>query len=72
MLVDNSAVRFKNIVAGKTLLLLFRFLDGIASLSRSSTWILMDLGLFSHDQEGMGRNMGYNNVFGSSIFLLAA
>ena len=63
MLVDKSAVPFKNIVTGKTLLL-FRFLDGIASLSRSSTWILMKLGLFSHDQEGMGRNMGYNNVFG--------
>ena len=36
-----------------------------------ATWILMDPGLFSHDQEGMGRNMESNNVCGSSIFLLA-
>ena len=33
--------------------------------------ILMDPGLFSHDQEGMGRNMESNDVSGSSIFLIA-
>ena len=71
MLVDKSAVRFKNILSQEKTLSLFRFLDGIAYLSISSTWILMDLGLFSHDHEGMGKNMGSKDVCGSSIFFLA-
>ena len=26
-----------------------------------ATWILMDPGLFSHDQDGMGKNVGYSD-----------
>ena len=29
---------------------------------QKASWILMDPGLFSHDQEGMGRNMESNDV----------
>ena len=45
------------------------FWEGRGVLSGYS--ILMDPGLFSHDQEGMGRDMESNDVSGSSIFLLA-